>query len=127
METPSKTIVPVICIDMKKKRLRIHRQTFHLLANPDYIQLLINPLTGILGIRGSFREDHLAHRVNKYQVSDDNCYEIYSSVLIEKLQHLYPDLNEDQSYRIYGKMITNVGLATFPMAERIAIGEEKNE
>ena len=127
METTPKQMNPVICIDMKKKRLRIHRQTFYLLANPDYIQLLINPQTGILGIRGSFRGDHLAHRVKKHQVCDDNCYEIYSSVLFDKLKHLYPDLKDEQSYRISGRLIANVGLATFPMDERIAIGEDHHE
>lgn len=35
--------VPVIVIDSKSGRIRIHRNTLHLLGDPEYIQLLINP------------------------------------------------------------------------------------
>ncbi len=42
MNTPP-TPQAILCIDLKKNRIRIHRQTLHLLGDPDYIQLLVNP------------------------------------------------------------------------------------
>ncbi len=34
---------PLICIDFKKNRIRIHRNTLRQIGNPEYIQLLVNP------------------------------------------------------------------------------------
>ena len=119
------TIQPVICIDRKKNRIRIHKQTLHMLGDPEYLQLLVNPKCGMFALRGSFRGDHLAHRVKKYQISPDNCYEIYSKNLMNALVNVNSELREDQSYRIYGEMIANVGVARFDLHNLKFIGESE--
>ena len=119
------TIQPVICIDRKKNRIRIHKQTLHMLGDPEYLQLLVNPKCGMFALRGSFRGDHLAHRVKKYQISPDNCYEIYSKNLMNALVNVNSELLEDQSYRIYGEMIANVGVARFDLHNLKYIGESE--
>lgn len=119
------TIQPVICIDRKKNRIRIHKQTLHMLGDPEYLQLLVNPKCGMFALRGSFRGDHLAHRVKKYQISPDNCYEIYSKNLMNALVNVNSELREDQSYRIYGEMIANVGVARFDLHNLKYIGESE--
>ena len=43
--------LPIICIDFKKSRFRIHKNTLRMLGNPDYIQLLVNPYKNMLAIR----------------------------------------------------------------------------
>lgn len=115
---------PVICIDRKKNRIRIHKQTLHMLGDPEYIQLLVNPNCGMFALRGSFKGDHLAHRVRKYQISPDNCYEIYSKNLMNALVKVNSDLQEDQSYRLYGEMVVNVGVCRFDLHKLNNIGEE---
>ena len=37
------SLKPVLCIDLKKNRIRIHKLTLHMLGDPEYIQLLVNP------------------------------------------------------------------------------------
>ena len=54
---------PVLCIDLKKNRIRIHKLTLHMLGDPEYIQLLVNPQDSMIAIRKSVRKDYLAHRV----------------------------------------------------------------
>ena len=96
-----------------------------MLGDPEYLQLLVNPKCGMFALRGSFRGDHLAHRVKKYQISPDNCYEIYSKNLMNALVNVNSELREDQSYRIYGEMIANVGVARFDLHNLKYIGESE--
>ena len=44
---------PLICIDFKKNRIRIHRNTLRQIGNPEYIQLLVNPDQKMIGIKAS--------------------------------------------------------------------------
>lgn len=37
------TASPVVVIDCSRNRIRIHRTALHLLGNPDYVALLVNP------------------------------------------------------------------------------------
>ena len=119
----SDQMCPVICIDRKKNRIRIHKQTLHMLGDPEYLQLLINPEKGMFALRGSFRGDHLAHRIKKYQIDPDNCYEIYSKNLMTALVGVNNDLCDDQSYRIYGEMIPNAGVVRFDLHRLNILGE----
>ena len=69
---------PLICIDFKKNRIRIHRNTLRQIGNPEYIQLLVNPDQKMIGIKASCAEDKLAHKVKDYFVINGNSYELYS-------------------------------------------------
>ena len=42
---------PLICIDFKKNRIRIHRNTLRQIGNPEYIQLLVNPDQKMIGVQ----------------------------------------------------------------------------
>ena len=66
---------PTLCIDLKKNRIRIHKCTLHLLGNPEYIQILVNPDRHMLALRKSKRTDHAAHRII---ISSLNCL-LYTS------------------------------------------------
>ncbi len=118
-------MVPIICIDRKKERIRIHKQTLQMLGRPEYIQLLVNPEQGMFALRGSFRGDHLAHRIKQRYFSPDNCYEIYSKHLMEALVKVNEELKEDRSYRIYGEMIASVGVVRFDLHKLSMLGEEE--
>ena len=45
------SLKPVLCIDLKKNRIRIHKLTLHMLGDPEYIQLLVNPQNSMIAIR----------------------------------------------------------------------------
>ena len=115
---------PIICIDRKKERIRIHRQTLNLMGRPEYIQLLVNPEQGMFALRGSFKGDHLAHRIRKSFFTSDNCYEIYSKHLMQQLVRVNSELLEDQSSRIYGEMVPMAGIARFNLHNLVLLGEE---
>ena len=52
------SLKPVLCIDLKKNRIRIHKLTLHMLGDPEYIQLLVNPQDSMIAIRKSVRKDY---------------------------------------------------------------------
>ena len=69
---------PILCIDLKKNRIRIHKHTLHMLGDPEYIQLLVNPDTHMIAVRKSVRQDYLAHHVRACYSDIRNSYELYS-------------------------------------------------
>ena len=79
------SLKPTLSVDLKKKRIRIHKVTLHLLGDPEYIQLLVNPLNHTIALRKSIQEDYLAHRIRKEQLTGKNCYELYSTDFVNTL------------------------------------------
>lgn len=77
----------------------------------------------MFALRGSFKGDHLAHRIRKSFFTSDNCYEIYSKHLMQQLVMVNGDLLQDQSYRIYGEMVPMAGIARFDLHELVTLGE----
>jgi len=110
---------PIICIDLKKNRIRVHKVTLHLLGDPDFIQLLVNPNSGILALKGTVPEDHLGLRIYKELLMDGNCYEIHSKELMNTLQKVRSDWQNDHTYRIFGECNEQSGIALFPMKDII--------
>ena len=88
-----------ISIDLKKYRIRIHKQTIHLLGDPKYIQLLVNPLTMAVAIRPVEKElsGDQSHKVNMSLMNSDNSYEIYSRYFINHQSELIGGLKDNCS------------------------------
>lgn len=118
---------PILCIDFKKSRFRIHRNTLRLLGNPKYIQLLINPYENILAIRCTVREDRLSHYVATSCFISRNSYELYSSSLTTTLLNLNDQLRDDCSYRFYGSINLPHKIALFALNNAIPIISKKQE
>lgn len=117
MITPTSQ-TPIVCIDLKKNRIRVHKITLHLLGDPDFIQLLVNPKSGILAIKGTIPEDYLGLRIHK-EMLDGNCYEIHSKELLQTLRKVRTDWENNRSYRIYGECDANNSIAQFNMKDII--------
>lgn len=104
---------PSLSIDLKKNRIRIHRRTLHLLGNPNYIQILVNPSKQSLVLLPSVSQDHLAHKINWLYLDDpNNSYELYSKALVKTINKLQA-WEPEQLYRIEGTCIStqNSGMA----------------
>lgn len=114
---------PILCIDLKKNRIRIHKLTLHLLGDPDYIQLLVNPSEGVIAIRRSFPNDHLAHRVKLEELPDGTCCELYSTDLLQTLRQVNEDWQNNCSFRLYGNVNKTEGIAWFAMKNIVLVGD----
>ena len=115
---------PIVCVDLKKNRLRVHKITLHLLDDPDNILLLINPETGVLAIKETIPADYLGLKIRKEMITDGNCYEIYSKELFRALMAIRSDWEHNKSYRIYGECNNLSNVAFFRMKD-IVLVEDK--
>jgi hypothetical protein len=119
------TSKPAILIDLKKYRIRIHKNTLYLLGNPEYIMFLVNPSDRIIAIRCGTKSDRYAHRINWESITNRKSYELYSSIFVQALKKICAEWQGTRSYRIYGEIIPNVGIAQFRMSDSIAIDESQ--
>ena len=104
-----------IAVDLKKYRIRIHRNTLALLGTPKYIQLLVSPSAKMMAIQGVDTRTRFTHRVNLSALRPDNSYEIYSSLCVSQLLALVTDLDAKCTYRLTGEIITEENAAVFPL------------
>ena len=104
-----------IAVDLKKYRIRIHRNTLALLGTPKYIQLLVSPSAKMMAIQGVDTRTRFTHRVNLSALRPDNSYEIYSSLFVSQLLALVTDLDAKCTYRLTSEIITEENAAVFPL------------
>ena len=104
-----------IAVDLKKYRIRIHRNTLALLGTPKYIQLRVSPSAKMMAIQGVDTRTRFTHRVNLSALRPDNSYEIYSSLFVSQLLALVTDLDAKCTYRLTGEIITEENAAVFPL------------
>ena len=113
---------PVVVFDMRKNRIRIHKQTLHLLGNPDYVQLLVNPHTQTIAIRCSNSRDRQAHKIKWKLIAERQCCELYSKYLLTTFCNTFIHLDCTQAYRITGKIYAKERLAYFDLKDATSIG-----
>ena len=105
-----------ISVDLKKYRIRIHRNTLSMLGTPKYVQLLVSPSAMMLAIQGTDKRTNFTHRVNLDALHPDNSYEIYSTLFVNKLCSLVSDLDTGCTYRLTGEIIAEENAAVFPLS-----------
>ena len=110
---------PVLFIDQKKARIRIHRNTLHMLGDPAFIQLLVNPESLTLAIRPAACADALAHRILWKKIGDKQSYELHSSCLIHKFQGMCSGWECGESYRLFGEMLHSENIALFDLKKAL--------
>lgn len=107
---------PQLSIDFKRNRIRIHQVTLHLLGDPEYVQLLINPDEKTIALRCSNADDHLAHNTAPKGRNRKQCCELTSKGLLTSLKELYFE-DDDRNYRITGNIIKHERVAEFKMKD----------
>lgn len=111
---------PAIYIDAKRNRVRILKRTLTMLGNPEYIQLLVNPISQCIAVLPS--EDpnkSLSHKVN----FKTNSYEINSKIFIEQLLSLYSPIAGAYKIRIEGRYAQKQNTAFFSLSNAICISD----
>ena len=106
-----------ISIDLKKYRIRLHKTTLHLLGDPDYVQLLVNPVSKVVAIKGTQLplSNDSVHKISKQVLKSDNSVEIYSRLFIEKLIEVAASHPTSYLLRLTGEIIYSERMAVFPL------------
>jgi len=110
-------IIVKMAVDLKRNRIRIHKMTIHLLGDPKYIQLLVDPegrTVGVRAVESSVSGDQ-AHRINQTLMASGSSYEICSKLFMKKLQEVVPEIEENCSYRFTGKVLEKQKSAVFSL------------
>lgn len=117
-----------ISIDLKKYRIRIHKDSLRLIGDPDYIQLLVNTETRQVAIRAVERAtagSH-AHKIARAKVSSDSC-EIYSRPFCGKLCSDFDCFHAGASYRLTGIVVPDQNAAVFSLSSAQLIESEDSQ
>ena len=113
---------PVIFIDQRKKRLRIHKTTLKMIGVPKYIQILINPQSLSLAIRSCDKKAPLALKIINRK---GDCCELYSTNLINLFYDICSKWDNASQYRLYGKYVPTEKLVYFYMKDgKVYIDQE---
>lgn len=123
--TDSSIVKPAILIDLKKDRIRIHRNTLRSIGNPENVLLLVNPEERTLAILRCDHTDPSAHRIAKSSLEDKKTVELYSRSLINSLRSVCNDWQDSKTYRLYGVIVPQEGMARFHMCMDVSVdGDE---
>lgn len=114
------TAKPVILVDLKKYRIRIHKNTLRSIGTPNYVLLLVNPEERTLAILRSDSTDPRAHLIAA-SFEAKKAFELYSRSLVKNLHDVCSNWHDNQSYRLYGEIIPNKGIARFYMPDAVLV------
>lgn len=112
---------PAILVDLKKYRIRIHRNTLRSIGNPDHVLLLVNPEERTLAILRCEHSDPRAHRITAASLEDRKTVELYSRSLIKSLRDVCSGWQDSTTYRLYGEIIPHEGMARFHMSIGVSV------
>ena len=81
-----------ITVDMKKYRIRIHKNTLRALGNPERVQLLLHPTEPTIMVRCPQKGEPYGQeeKVVFDKPGNDGTFQLYSKELINRLQRIYP-------------------------------------
>jgi len=110
-------IIVKMAVDLKRRKIRIHKMTIHLLGDPKYIQLLVDPEGMTVGVRAvdSSVSGDQAHRLNQTIMASGHSYEISSTLFMRKLREVVPEIEENCSYRFTGRVLEKQRAAVFSL------------
>lgn len=118
---------PAILVDLKKYRIRISKKTLRSLGDPNHVLLLVNPKERTLAILRSDRSDLRAQFVAAASAKNNKSIEMYSRSLIKSLCSVCGKWHENQSYRLYGEIIPDEGMARFDLLKAILINGDESQ
>ena len=108
----------VMTIDAKKPRLRIYKATIHQMDDPKYIQLMINPDSRLIALRGvdQHTPGQLEIRVDRQVANTEDCVDWYSTSLIAQLCSAFHEIESGSSYNLTGRIVARERAAFFDIS-----------
>lgn len=106
-----------MAIDLKKYRLRVHKQTLRLLGCPHYVQLLLSTKRDAIVI---LRKEAMVPNGMEIKVIFDKkdtsgTFDIYCKELIIRIREQFSGLDNKGLYRLTGFEIPEAGGVCFPL------------
>ena len=116
----------MLTIDLKKNRLRIYKQTLHMLDDPEYIQFLVSPEKRVLAVRRTADDERSAIKIYWTTLKDRNqCCEFYSKPFVSRLGRLLNRKDDDFcTHRMYGRVDQRRKRVFFDLGSSEIISEE---
>ena len=107
-----------VSIDFKRSRVRIYKESLHLIGDPKYIQLMVNVDQRLVAIRGIDRDTRgsHAHKINHTKFNSEMCFEIYSQSFVSKLRSAFDGFEGDCTYRLTGTVFPNDRAVVFEIS-----------
>ncbi len=89
----------------------------HLLDEPRFIQLLVNPNNKYVAIRGVkvATPGDQTEKIRPKSMMADNSYELYSKTFVSKLCEVAGGLDSNYSYRLTGSIVPSHNMALFSL------------
>lgn len=110
-------------VDLKKNRIRLHKETLRHMGNPRYVQFLVNEEKRLFAVHPS--NAPFCGSTHKIRfTSGDTCIEIYSGPLTDKLASTFQTMQIGSSYHLSGKVYSDDGIAVFSIDTAKKIEQE---
>lgn len=108
----------VMTIDTKKPRLRIFKATVHQMGDPKFIQLMINPESRLIALRGMDRHTpgQLEIRVDQQVANTEDCVDWYSTALVAELCAAFHEIESGNSYNLTGTLFPKERAVVFKLS-----------
>lgn len=116
---------PILVVDLKYNIIRIHRSTFAALGNPKYIELIVSPSHGKIGIRAQNKKTPSSQKINASSLALQRSIQLYSTGLIKELQYISPDWEDGHIYKMEGVLVNSEGVVIFDVAESEVIHSDE--
>ena len=107
---------PILVVDFKYNIIRIHRSTLAALDNPQYIDMLVNPSKGMIGIRAQSKQTPTAQKVNRDSLVLQRSIQLYSTHLVRELFGLNPEWQDGHIYKMEGVLINSEHTVLFDVS-----------
>ena len=108
---------PVLSLDLKKGRIRVHKQTLHALGDPPFIQLLFSARRKAIVI---LKRDMRLPNGQEIAVTFDKptsagCFDLYSRELLSRIRSQFSGLDRQGLYHLTGYASLQDGAVVFPL------------
>ena len=107
-----------LSIDLKKYRIRIHKQTLHFLNDPPYVQLLFSSRRQAIVVLPIYKKVPNGQEIPVVFDKPDasGTFDIYSKELIQRIRNEFSGLDQSGLYRLLGFVIPDDGGVCFPLS-----------
>ena len=117
----------LLSIDLKKFRLRVHKQTLKLLDNPPFVQLLFSPKCSAIVMLRCEKQTPGGQEIKVVfdKPTSAGTFDIYSKELITRIRKEFNGLEQDGLYHLTGFPVVEEGGVCFPLGT-LAPAEESH-